>query len=132
MNFLNLFWRIGKYVFFAYLILVPVALVARMFVPDFSPGDHSRTEPICFWTNALVGYVKCSGFTGSGALAALLNVPYFVLLYAPVSLIVLILSGEIFGLLLKAPLRTIAHIILAVIAMSGLAWPVRWFLKRYN
>ncbi len=73
-------WIILLWVSRAYLAVLALSVAIWFALPSF---EHARDSGVaCFWTDALVFYVKCEGFTGDSALQFILNVP-LQMLYLP-------------------------------------------------
>ncbi len=51
--------------------------------PDAFPDFRERSVPGCYWRDALVGFIECRGFAGSGLAAYLLNLPHALFMYTP-------------------------------------------------
>ena len=68
--------RIADTVFYlscVYLATLVVASIASLFLPTFDQVGHLNQG--CYWTDALVIFVKCQGFGGSEIAAWLFNLP---------------------------------------------------------
>lgn len=99
----------------AYIVALIVVLCLSPFIPSFDQVGHLKRG--CYWTDALVPFVECSGFWGYHVVAYIVNLPLR-LLYLPV-----------FGVagIFRAP-WIILH---AAVVWAPIAY-FAWYLLRYR
>jgi hypothetical protein len=71
-------------------VMLAVCVAIWFMLPSF---EHARNSvSACYWTNALVVYVECRGFSGHATIQGALNLP-LLMFYFPIFGVV-ILSGD--------------------------------------
>mgnify|MGYP001596991057 FL=1 len=71
--------------------MLAVCLAIWLMLPSF---EHARnSETACYWTDALVVYIECRGFSGHATIQGALNLP-LLMFYYPIFGIIPILSGD--------------------------------------
>jgi hypothetical protein len=120
---LRMFWTISKWASIGLLILF-FLLLSVAALPDF----QHRPEIGCYTGNALISYVECRGFLGSGVLYLLLNWSMWVFIYGWMFLWIEVFTGALFDHAAEAPLIILLEVVAVCWLALGLAYPIRWLV----
>ena len=114
----RLFWRLSKWTFVALIILAIIGVGLVNFVPSF---PHNREG--CYWTGDVGVYIVCPKVPYGRNIAIVLNLPFFVFIYAPM-----------FGLYsiwkLKLGIISLIGLIDSAVLLLGASYPIGWLLGK--
>jgi hypothetical protein len=108
MSHLARLWKLWLSLSGIYLVMLVLSIGLWFALPAFDQARNLRVA--CYWTDALVFYVKCQGFAGHDAVQFILNLP-FQMLYSPM-----------FGLYGMSDPSAPIESVLYLLGMTALLW----------